>query len=195
MLLKIDNPKREKLEINEVIKHCKAGNQVAQGILFNTFYRQMYNLSMRILANHHDVEDVLIISFTKVFDNIQRFENRGDNSLNKWIKTIVINETIRFVNARNKISYDEDLSEYEMNIMDDTEFDTIDIEQIYSIIETMPAGYRVVFNLFAIEGYSHKEISELLDITESTSKSQLRKARIKIIERINKTKQYGHSKY
>ena len=179
------------MEIKETIKHCKSGNQVAQGILFNTYYKQMYNLSMRILANHYDVEDILIISFTKVFDNIKRFEYRGDNSLNKWIKTIVINESIRYVNERNKTIYDDDLPEYEMNTMFDS--DIIDVEQVYSIIETMPVGYRMVFNLFAIEGYSHKEISDLLNITENTSKSQLRKARINIIERINKTKKYGNT--
>jgi RNA polymerase sigma factor (sigma-70 family) len=181
------------LEVKDVIKHCKSGNQVAQGILFNTHYKQMYNLSMRILANHHDVEDVLIVSFTKVFDNIQKFEYRGDNSLNKWIKTIVINETIRYVNARNRVKYDDDLPEYETNTAYDSDLSDIDTEQVYSIIETMPAGYRMVFNLFAIEGYSHKEISELLNITENTSKSQLRKARINIIEKISKNKEYGNS--
>ncbi|MBK8805267.1 MAG: sigma-70 family RNA polymerase sigma factor [Bacteroidales bacterium] len=181
------------MEIKEVIKHCKTGNQVAQGILFNTHYKQMYNLSMRILANHHDVEDVLIVSFTKVFDNIKKFEYREENSLNKWIKTIVINESIRYVNARNKIKYDDDLPEFEMNTMFDSNLSDIDIEQVYSIIETLPAGYRMVFNLYAIEGYSHKEISDLLNITENTSKSQLRKARINIIEKISKTMKYGNS--
>lgn len=181
------------MEIKEVIKHCKSGNQIAQGILFNAHYQQMYNLSMRILANHHDVEDVLSIAFTKVFNGIQRFEYRGDHSLVKWIKTIVVNESIRHVNGKAKISYEEDLPEYDINITPDSNLSDIDIEQVYSIIETMPAGYRMVFNLFAIEGYTHKEIAELLSITESTSKSQLRKARINIIERINKTKRYGKS--
>jgi RNA polymerase sigma-70 factor, ECF subfamily len=181
------------LETKDVIEHCKSGNPVAQGILFNTYYRQMYNLSMRIISNHHDVEDVLIISFTKVFDNIRKFEYRVDNSLNKWIKTIVINESIRFINSRNIISYGEDLPEYENNMKYDTDLSIIDVDQVYSIIETMPVGYRMVFNLFAIEGYTHKEISELLNITENTSKSQLRKARKNIIERINKTKKYGNS--
>jgi RNA polymerase sigma-70 factor (ECF subfamily) len=148
---------------------------------------------MRILANHHDVEDVLIISFTKVFENINGFEYHGENSLTKWIKTIVINESIRHVNVRNRIKYDDDLPEYEINTSFDYDLVDIDIEQVYTIIETMPAGYRMVFNLFAIEGYSHKEISELLNITENTSKSQLRKARIYIIEKINKTKRYGNS--
>ena len=148
---------------------------------------------MRIISNHHDVEDVLIISFSKVFDNIGRFEYRADNSLNKWIKTIVINESIRFVNARNVISYEEDLTEFEKSITNDTDLSIIDADQVYSIIESMPAGYRMVFTLFAIEGYTHKEISELLKINENTSKSQLRKARINIIERINKIRKNGNT--
>lgn len=177
------------MEIKEVIVHCKSGNQIAQGVLFNGHYQQMYNLSRRILSNQHDVEDALIISFTKVFKSIQRFEYRGDSSLTKWIKTIVINESIRHLNKKNKISYNEDLPEYET----DTTYDVdIDIEQVYSIIESLPLGYRMVFNLFAIEGFSHKEISEMLNITESTSKSQLRKARINIIEKINKSKENGN---
>ena len=153
----------------------------------------MYNLSMRIISNHHDVEDVLIISFTKVFDNLHRFEFRADDSFKKWIKTIVINESIRYINTRNIISYEEDLPESEMNMESDTDLSIIDTDQVYAIIETMPVGYRMVFNLFAIEGYTHKEISELLNITENTSKSQLRKARINIIEKINKIRKYGNS--
>ena len=146
---------------------------------------------MRILANHHDVEDALIIAFTKVFDNIRNFEYRGENSLKKWIKTIVINESIRFINSKQKIQYDDNLSDYDQHMNDDTEPDTIDAEQVYSIIESMPAGYRLVFNLFAIEGYSHKEISDLLNISENTSKSQLRKARLNIIEKLYKTENHG----
>jgi RNA polymerase sigma-70 factor (ECF subfamily) len=152
----------------------------------------MYNLAMRILANHHDVEDALIISFTKVFKSIQRFEYRGDNSLKKWIKTIVINESIRHLKSKNIISYNEDLLENETNTNDEADLSGIDIEHVYSIIEALPDGYRMVFNLFAIEGYSHKEISELLNISESTSKSQLRKARMSIIESMNKFKENGN---
>lgn len=181
------------MEVEEIVKHCKSGNKMAQNILFNSHYKPMYNLSMRILSNHLDVEDALIISFTRVFNNIKKFEFRGDNSLNKWIKTIVINESIRFVNTRNKIRYEDELTDNEMNIPADVDLTGIDIEQIYSIIETMPDGYRMVFNLYAIEGYSHKEISEMLNISENTSKSQLRKARMNIIEKLNKVKKNGNS--
>lgn len=173
------------MEIQEIIKHCKDGNQVAQGHLFNTYYRQMFNLSMRILSNHHDVEDVLITAFLKVFKSINKLEYRGEHSLTKWIKTIVINESIRFVKTKNKIAFDDNHNEFENHTNENFELENIDPEQVYSIIENMPAGYRLVFNLFAIEGYSHKEIAELLNITESTSKSQVRKARLNIIEKLN----------
>ena len=149
----------------------------------------MYNLAMRILSNHHDVEDVLSISFTKVFNTIQRFEYRDDNSFKKWIKTIVINESIRHLNKKNKITYNEEPLEYETNTTYEVD---IDIELVYSIIADLPVGYKMVFNLFAIEGYSHKEISGMLKISENTSKSQLRKARMNIIDRINKAKKNGN---
>jgi RNA polymerase sigma-70 factor, ECF subfamily len=174
-----------------MVEQCIRGNQLAQSMLFNKHYHRMYNLCMRILSDHHDVEDVLVVSFTRVFSNIRRFEYRGENSLEKWIKTIVINEAIRFCKANNRIRYDEELTGDQPDTAYNADLSGIDVDQVYSIIEAMPAGYRIVFNLFAIEGYAHKEISELLGITESTSKSQLRKARMHIIERLENTPHYG----
>ncbi|NJK94661.1 MAG: sigma-70 family RNA polymerase sigma factor [Bacteroidales bacterium] len=171
------------MEFSEIIDHCKSGNKVAQGVLFNAWYRPMYRLSMRILANHHDTEDALVLAFTRIFDNIARFEYRGEYSLNKWIRTIVIREAIRLVTSRNQLQYSEDMTAFDSPAPEEEEMENMDAEQIRTIIETMPAGYRLVFNLFALEGYSHKEIGGLLNISENTSKSQLRKARIYIIEK------------
>lgn len=151
----------------------------------------MYNISRRILNNHNDVEDVLIISFAKIFENIEKFEFRGELSFTKWIKTIVINESIRFVKKRDRIKYDDHIPELSTTSEFDSNLTNIDVEQIYYIIESMPTGYRLVFNLFAIEGYSHREISDLLNISENTSKSQLRKARLDIIKKMNKIKDNG----
>jgi len=148
---------------------------------------------MRILYNQTDVEDVLITAFSKVFKNIQKFEYRGDKSLDKWIKTIVINESIRFLKMKPPIVYKEEVPEYEINDGYSVDLSDIDVEQIHYIIGMMPVGYRTVFNLFAIEGYSHKEIAELMDISENTSKSQLRKARIYIIEKIDKIKKHENA--
>lgn len=148
----------------------------------------MYNLSKRILLNPNDVEDVLIIAFTKVFKYINKFEYRGEQSLTKWVKTIVINESIRFLKQRDRMKFDDTIPELSTNSIFDSDLSEVDIEQIYAIIEGLPTGYRLVFNLFAIEGYAHKEIAEMLKISENTSKSQLRKARLKIIETLEKIK-------
>ena len=163
------------MKIKTIIEGCKSGNQFAENMLFNKYYNHMYNLSRRILLNGTDVEDVLIISFTKVFKNINKLDYRGEHSLTKWIKTIVINESIRFVKKRDRIKYDDNIPELTVHSDMDSNLSDLDVEQVYQIIETLPAGYRIVFNLFAIEGYSHKEIAELLKISESTSKTQLRK--------------------
>ncbi|HEX3008120.1 MAG TPA: sigma factor [Bacteroidales bacterium] len=118
--------------------------------MFDTFYSRMYNLSMRILANHHDAEDVLVSSFTRIFDHLARFEYRNEFSLSKWIRTIVINEAIRLINSRNQLQYSDDLATYETGLDSEYEAEGIDPEHIYSIIENMPAGYRIVFNLFSL---------------------------------------------
>lgn len=183
---------KDDLETKELIKHCSKGNSVAQGILFNWFYSPMYHLSMRILANHHDVEDVLSLAFTRVFSYINKFEYQGTGSLTRWVKTIIINESIRFLKKKKKLIFYDEVQEYNKEIAEPVyESGILDEEQVYTIVESMPDGYRTVFNLFAIEGYTHKEIAQMLDITENTSKSQLRKARIYIIDRMQKTKKYG----
>jgi RNA polymerase sigma-70 factor (ECF subfamily) len=155
----------------------------------------MYHLAMRFLANHHDTEDLLIIAFSKVFDKIETFEFRGENSLKKWIKTIVINESIRFLEQKKALHLVEDYVFIENEIHSEVEPLSLDTEEAYTIIENMPAGYRTVFNLYAIEGFTHSEISQMLNITQSTSKSQLCKARNYIIAKLKKTTPYGIPKY
>ena len=154
----------------------------------------MFHLSLRIIYNQHDVEDALITAFSKIFRSIGNFEYRGESSLTKWIKTIVINESIRILKSKPTLSYSEDLTEYESTDFDNADLSGVDIDRIYAIIGAMPDGYRTVFNLFAIEGYSHKEIADLLNIAENTSKSQLRKARIYIIEKLKTTQGYETTK-
>ncbi len=175
----------------KLIKNCIRKDPTAQKKLFESHYMQMYNLVMRFLANHHDSEDVLIIAFSKVFDNIEHFEYRGDNSLKKWIKTIAINESIRFLEHKKPLHLLDDPVTMEKELTVDEENASLDIEEAYAIIEQMPVGYRTVFNLYAIEGFSHQEISEMLNIALSTSKSQLCKARNYIIEKLKKLPTYG----
>lgn len=175
----------------ELLASCYNKGRQSQRELFDYYYRRTYHLAMRYLANHHDTEDVLIIAFSRIFKKIDTFEWRGEGTLYKWIKTIVINESIRFLNQTRILKYEEDLSLSCFNAPPDGEIDIIDVEEIYQILDKMPTGYRTVFNLYGIEGYSHKEIGEMLKITESTSKSQLFKARKYIVEKLEKKENYG----
>jgi RNA polymerase sigma-70 factor, ECF subfamily len=179
------------LEEKQIIEGCIRKNKNAQRHLFDHYYRRTYHVAMRYLANHHDTEDILIISFSKIFNKLDQFEYRGEGSLLKWIKTIVINESLRFLGQKKQLKYEEDSEILQLNIPVVSEIEIIDTEEVYQILENMPAGYRTVFNLFALEGFSHKEIAEMLKISESTSKSQLNKARNYIIQKLKIPNEYG----
>lgn len=178
------------MELKEIIKHCRSGSQLAFNSLFNKYYQLLYHVSKRILGNHHDVEDVIILSFTKIFKNINKVEYINDPCFVKWMKTIAINESIRFIDSKKKLEFIEDVRVVEIDdsLLNEPE---LDIDIVYKTINQLPDGYRIVFTLFAIEGYNHKDISQMLNITESTSKSQLRKARIRIVNQL-KDFENGH---
>jgi len=175
------------LEEPEIIAGCIRNDPNAQRCLYEKNYRRSFHVAMRYLANHHDTEDVLSISFTKIFKNIGQFENRGEGSFQKWINTIVINEAIRFLKSKKAIVFQEDETLLTLNASHEVSSDLIDSEEVHQVLEAMPKGYRTVFNLFAIEGYSHKEIAEMLQINENTSKSQLSKARSYMIQKLKKS--------
>jgi RNA polymerase sigma-70 factor (ECF subfamily) len=175
------------LEEPEIIAGCISNDPNAQRCLFEKNYRRSFHVAMRYLANHHDTEDVLSISFTKIFRNIGQFENRGEGSFQKWINTIVINEAIRFLKSKKTMVFQEDETLLTLNASHEVSSDLIDPEEVHQVLEAMPKGYRTVFNLFAIEGYSHKEIADMLQINENTSKSQLSKARSYMIQKLKKS--------
>jgi len=172
------------LEEPEIITGCLKNDPNAQRYLYDTYYRRSYHVAMRYLANHHDTEDVLSVSYTKVFRYVGKLEYRGDGSLQKWICTIVINEAIRFLKSKKILVYTEEEEMLDLNVTITSDHVSLDTEEVYQLVQLMPKGYRTVFNLFAIEGYSHKEIGEMLQITENTSRSQLSKARNYIIQKL-----------
>jgi RNA polymerase sigma-70 factor (ECF subfamily) len=174
------------LEEQEIISGCLKNDPSTQRYLFDRYYRQSYHVARRYLTNHHDTEDVLSIAYTKVFKNIIQFEYRGEGSLQKWIYTIVINESIRFLRSKKTLLFTEDGELLSFQIPLQGSSGLLDSEEVYQLVEQMPNGYRTVFNLFAIEGYSHKEIGDMLQINENTSKSQLSKARNYIIQKLKK---------
>lgn len=175
------------MEDPEIIAGCINNDPSSQRYLFDRYYRRTFHVAMRYLANFHDAEDVLSVSYTRIFKSIGLFEYRGDGSLQKWINTIVINEAIRFLKSKKALLFQDDEELLAMNASFHGEDDLIDAEEVNQVLESMPKGYRTVFNLFAIEGYSHKEIAEMLQINENTSKSQLSKARNYMIVKLKKS--------
>ena len=164
---------------------CAKGDRKSQKYLYETYTNQMFRLLLRYTGNAHDADDVLVVAFTKVLKNIGDFNFRGKGSLGAWIKKIMVNEALMFLRSKKQT---ELLDENEQ-IADDIDAGSkLDAEDVYNLVKDLPTGYRTVFNLFIIEGYSHKEIAEMTGTSESTSKSQLKKARKKLQEKIIKTK-------
>ena len=174
-----------------LIRQCKQQQRQAQQQLFEELYPSAYRLSRRYLFRSQDIEDVLIGVFVRVFRHLESFEYRGEGSLRKWVNTIVIHECIRFLSAYRPVITEEDVSFLAAERDWDGDPSGVDAERVMQILDQMPAGYRTVFNLYAMEGYTHSEIAGLLNITEGTSKSQLSKARNHIIEKLKERKSYG----
>jgi RNA polymerase sigma factor (sigma-70 family) len=171
---------RSKLTNKELIRLCLLGDQAGQKLLYEKFVTSMARLCLRYLKDGDEVQDALMEGFMKVFERVKKFEYRDENSLEVWIRKIMINECLMRLRKNRTLL----ISDYADGNAPDIQKDETDFSaaEILSLIQTLPEGYRAVFNLFVIDGYSHKEISELLAITESASRSQLTHARNKLKE-------------
>ena len=165
----------------EIVEACKNGNRSAQFQLYQLYSQAMYNICSRMLNDVSDAEDMLQNSFIDVFTKLDYF--RFDSSIGAWIKRIVVNNCINFLKKRRLQIVDigdRDLPQ----VRDDSKWEDIPftVETINEGINQLPDGYRVVLTLYLLEGYDHKEIGEVLDITASTSKSQYSRAKKKLRE-------------
>lgn len=170
------------LSEEEIIAGCKLGKRKAQHELYNRYSGSMFGVALRYSRNKSEAEDVLQEAFIRIFKYIKSFEGRNQGSLSAWIKTIVINTTLSYNRNNKKHHYTEDVDEVQVgenpvfDISSDSDTDERK-NKIMKAMQQLPHGYRTVFNLYSLEGYTHKEIAEILDISENTSKSQLSKAR------------------
>jgi len=160
---------------NQIFIKCINGNIKAQKKLYKTYTQKMFMHCYRYVSNKEDVEDILAEGFIKVFNNLNKIEYRDTKSFEGWVRQIMVNECLSFLRKKKMFFYD-----YEENKLNENSYtinSDVDAQDIYKMILSLPIGYRTVFNLYAIEGYSHAEISEKLNIASSTSRSQLTKAR------------------
>ena len=168
-----------------------SGDRHAQEFLFNQFYDELYVIAMRYLSDHHEAEDVVIQSFTRIFKALKKFTFQGQGSLGKWVRTILINEAIRSLKKKKLIHFNEDIRYLDYEFSNANALQQLQASDILRMIEKLPPGYRTVFNLYVIEGYSHKEIGLMLRISENTSKSQLKKARGQLMNNLYDEDAYG----
>ena len=157
-----------------IISKCLEGDIKAQFMLYKNYSAAMYNIAVRITGNKMDAEDVLQESFVTVFERLNKLESH--NSFSGWLKRIVINNSISLIRRRKTVFEDIDESFTGSEALSDDFEESIDPVIVHNAIKELPDGSRAVLVLYALEGYKHREISELLGISESTSKSQYRRA-------------------
>lgn len=165
---------------SDLIERCKNGEETAFRDIYRLYNKAMYNLCLRITGSVEEAEDVLQEAFISAFRKIDSFENRS--SFGAWLKRIVINRALNHMNRQNIVwnDFEEDkLQIAEPEIVDLRAID-LKVENVKRAINKLPDGYRTVLSLYLLEGYDHKEISEVLDISESTSKTQYIRAKKKL---------------
>jgi RNA polymerase sigma factor (sigma-70 family) len=167
----------------ELVRHCQKGKASAQQELYERFADKLYRLAYRYSKQETDAEDIVIIAFQKIFKHLKTFVYQGDGSLEAWMRKIVVNEALMWLRKSYNFHLTETL-EPDLPVPDLEAFREVESEYLYQLIIELPIGYRTVFNLFVIEGYDHREIGELLNISEATSRSQLFKAKALLKKKI-----------
>lgn len=172
----------------ELIQLAVENNRKAQQQIFAQFSPKMLGVCRQYIKDIHQSEDVMITAFMKVFANLKNFQNNG--SFEGWIRRIMVNECISFIRVQKKVKYIEDETYFEESFNNiESQFS---IDDIQFLIDSLPDGYKMVFNLYAIEGYKHQEIASMLGINEGTSKSQLSHARRILQKQISILKNYSY---
>jgi len=167
----------------KLLKKAIQNNREAQHSLYKLYAPKMLSVCRYYIKDVQFAEDVMLSGFFKVFSNLKSFQNNG--SFEGWIRRIMIRESISFLRKQKNIEFAVEDLEIQNEVTDTISSD-IDVAQIQYLIDSLPDGYKMIFVMYAIEGYKHQEISELLNISEGTSKSQLFKARKMLQNKINK---------
>jgi RNA polymerase sigma factor (sigma-70 family) len=161
---------------DELVKGCLRRDRNAQRQLFDLYSSKMYGLCYRYVRHAMEAEDIMVTAFTKIFERIEQF--KGEGSFEGWIRRIMVNEALTHLRKARTMYLETELEQADREPDYDKLSDHLEAEDLMKMIQELPAGYRLVFNMYAIDGYSHKEIADHLGISENTSKSQLSRARV-----------------
>jgi len=175
----------------DLIDGCKNGDQKAQFQIYKLYYKAMFNTSLRIVSDTMEAEDIMQEAFLSAFDKIDSYS--GTVSFGAWLKKIVINRSLDAVSKQKAIFEDID-THYELQEESgNTDEKNLELEQkmseVKKAIENLPDGYRIILSLYLLEGYDHDEIAEILEISSSTSRSQLSRAKQKLLNELSNGKE------
>jgi len=159
----------------QIVKGCIDKNAIAQKNLYEKFVRKMMGVCLRYCDSSEEAEDIVQNGFISIFENIESF--RGTGSLEGWVRKIMVNTALTNIRKNKKLKQNIELDSVEFMIASNSHSESLEAKDLLKIIQTLPIGFKTVFNLYAIEGYSHKEIGEMLNISEGTSKSQYSRAK------------------
>lgn len=189
--------KSENMTEVELVKDCLQGSKLAQKRLYDQFSKQMLGVCFRYASDRDEAYDMFQDGFIKVFEKLHMYNGKGP--LGAWIRRTIVNNMLDEIRRQKRLARKDALFQSDFKALNDDWEDEFDIDEdvaevshdrILEMVHTLPTGYRTVFNLYAVENYSHKEIGEMLGVTESTSKTQYRKAKghlKKLIEQERKT--------
>lgn len=164
---------------------CKNNEPIAQRTLYNMYVGDMMVLCLRYIDNAEDAKEVLMDAFLSFFRNIGSFTYLGSGSVKAWLKKIVVNQCLMHLRKQKPVfDTGKEITEYADKETDEDMLGHLAVKEILKLLHELPDGYRMVFNLYVFEGKNHREISELLNISENTSKSQLHRARAMLKEKI-----------
>jgi len=162
-------------EEDRLISKCRKQDGKAQKALYDKYASKMLGVCHRYIKDTDQAEDVMITGFVKVFEKIDQFKSEG--SFEGWIRRIMVNQSLSFIRKNKGMYLEVDIEVADREPDYKSLNDNLEAQDLLTLINNLPTGYQTVFNLYAIEGYSHKEIAEKLQISENTSKSQLSRAR------------------
>jgi RNA polymerase sigma-70 factor (ECF subfamily) len=172
-----------------LVDGCAKGDRKVQKALYDRFCRKLLAICVRYARSVPEAEDILQEGFIKAFDHIKNF--RYESKLETWLTRIMINTALNYQRKKLYLFPMIDVDDIPLKEDEKISLSGFHLSELMMFVQSLPDGCRVVFNMFAIEGYSHKEISEILSISEGTSKSQYSRARQLLMQRINSEKQYG----
>lgn len=179
--------------IDSLLDGCKRGERKAQETLYRTLSPRMMAVCMRYAKDSYEAEDMLQMGFVKVFTKVSEFRSEG--SFTGWIQRIMVNTAIETYRKNLRTLSVVDIEEVYDQPQSTFDMSQLETKDLMKLVQQLSSGYRIVFNMYAIEGYSHREISESLGITEGASKSQLSRARAILREKLIKIEGSNYGTY